>query len=51
MNDLVVAAENEHDQPGSGLCTLVFLGMDGDLQTGTSDSRFISSFVPLAETL
>ena len=51
INDLVVAAENEHGQPGSGLCTLVFLGMDGDLQTGTSDSRFISSFVPPAKTL
>ena len=51
INDLVVAAENEHGQPGSGLCTLVFLGMDGDLQTGTSDSRFISSFVPLSEPL
>ena len=51
ITDLVVAAENEHGQPGSGLCTLVFLGMDGDLQTGASDSRFISSFVPLSKPL
>lgn len=44
---LISAAENEHEAPRSGLCTLVFLGMDGPLQAGTDDSRFISSFVPL----
>ena len=41
--DLINAAENEYETPGSGL---VFLGMDGGLQAGTQDSRFVSSFVP-----
>lgn len=44
--DLIVAAENEHDRPGSGLCTFVFLGMDGELQAGMQDSLSVSSFVP-----
>ncbi len=46
--DLIVAAENEHDRPGSGLCTFVFLGMDGELQAGMQDSLSVSSFVPPA---
>lgn len=47
--DLIATAEPEHARPGGGLCTLVFLGMDGELQPGMHDSRLISSFVPPTE--
>jgi DNA-binding transcriptional ArsR family regulator len=48
---LIRDAEYERSEPGTGPCTLVFLGMDGELQTGAENSHYISSFVPpLKET-
>ena len=47
--DLIATAT--YEEPGSGLCTLVFIGMNGALQNGTSDSHSVASFVPPARTL
>jgi hypothetical protein len=51
ISDLLSDTESEQGEMGSGLCTLVFMGMDGALQPGTVDAQHLSSFVPpLKET-
>lgn len=44
--DLITGAEYESNKPEADLCSLVFLGMDGELQAGAGNSHYTSSFVP-----
>ncbi len=52
ISDMLSDADSERDEVGSGLCTLVFISMDGALQPGTRNAQQLSSFVPpLKETV
>lgn len=51
ISHLLIHAEKEQNK-AAGLCTFVFLGMDGELQPGAGNSQGISSFIPpLKETV